>query len=305
VADLSAALKTFSVNPDHRVWAYLRVSSARQDDGEGLSMQRQAVNDYCDRRGLSSPVFIEEVASATKPLFSTRLPGSEQPSEESPRPILVSMLSHVSNIQDSHVVFWKLDRLARETMDQEMILRFLWSRGVSVHSTDPGEQSTLGDKSGDPQRTLLRTLLAAFGQYEASIIRARMDAGMLNKAAKGEWTGGKPPFGYESYKGDLRIREYESKVVRYVFNLYRNHGMSMRAIAGYLQTHKPGHDPNSYYHQRIQRIIKNEPLYRGGFVDRYGNHHRRDDWRILPETDDELAYQVEEETSRGRADEPG
>lgn len=297
MADLSVALKTFLENPDKKVWAYLRVSSAKQDDGEGLSVQREAVTAYCDRIGLSSPVFIEEVASATKPLFAARLPGMEGEPQESPRPILVSLLSHLSNIQDSHMVFWKLDRLARETMDQEMLLRFLWSRGVAVHSTDPGEQSTLGDKSDDPQRTLLRTLLAAFGQYEASIIRARMDAGMLHKASKGEWTGGKPPFGFEPHKGDLRVKPYESSVVRYVFNLYRNHGMSMRAIADYLQTHKPAHDSNSYYHQRVQRIIKNEPMYRGHFTDRYGNSHYRSDWCILPESDDDLAYQVEEETN--------
>lgn len=282
-----------SRNPEHRVWAYVRVSSDKQvRDGEGLEAQQSAIEAYCKDKGLSAPLVVVEVASATKPMFRARLKGKDAPQDEdtSPRPLLLLLVGHLTDLPSSHLVVWKLDRLARDSFDQEMFLKLLWDAGVGIHSTDASELDTLTTTNKtDPQRVLLRQILGAFAQYEARVIEARMRNGLVHKAAKGGYSGGRPPYGYRAAQGELQVHPYEARWVRFIFAC-RQQGWSLRAIGAVLQERKSAEDAYRYHPSLLSRIVGNEALYRGDYTDVFGQYHRRGDLQILP---DNLSLQQE------------
>lgn len=301
-------------NPAQKVWGYVRVSSAKQlRDGEGIETQKAAITKYCLDNGLSEPLFVEEVASATTPMFEVNLKGRTTEEEEqrtSPRPIFLILLGHLLDLEGGHLVVWDLDRLARNTMDQEMFLRMLWDGKVDVHSTNMSQRSVLDGGSKDPQRVLFRTILGAFKQYEASVIEARLNSGLIRKAATGGYTGGQPPFGYRSSGKELKIDDYESKMVRFIFYLRKIQGLSYKAIQNHILATKSELDLRNYNLMLLSRIIKREKLYKGIYTDRYGNDHNREDLRIIPDDINHLEEEIRKDTDadegrRGTLPEPG
>jgi site-specific DNA recombinase len=288
-------------NPEHRVWAYVRVSSDKQvRDGEGLEAQQAAIQVYCKAKGLSDPIVVVEVASATKPMFRARLKGKGGESDEdtSPRPLLLLLVGHLTDLPSSHLVVWKLDRLARDSFDQEMFLKLLWDAGVAIHSTDASELDTLTTTNKtDPQRVLLRQILGAFAQYEARIIEARMRNGLVHKASKGGYSGGRPPYGYRASQNELEVDPYQARWVRFIFAC-RIQGWPLRSIGTAIQASKDPDDDNRYHPSLLARVVKNEPLYRGDYTDVFGQYHRREDLKILPDQSAALTQEFAKELLR-------
>ena len=103
----------------NRVFAYLRVSGKGQVDGDGFPRQLAAVEGYAKANGMTlAKVFREEGVSGTKELEN--------------RPALQQLLASVNGRNVSVVLVEKLDRLARDLMIQETILRDLQRRGVRL-----------------------------------------------------------------------------------------------------------------------------------------------------------------------------
>lgn len=270
---------------DRTVYAYLRVSSDKQArEGESLEMQEQAVLEYCQRQGLSDPLIIKETGSAGKRLFSLpKLVGGSRTestdADEVGRPLFMLLLGHATTRKDCDIVVWKLDRFSRFQDEQEVLFQLLQRSRVRLHSTIASESNALSDTPDDPMATLMRQILGAFAQYERALIEMRMTAGLRFKASKGGFTGGKPPYGYESHKGDLRIREDQARLIRYIFMQYRKYGMFQSVIAAQITAHLP--DGKKFSKVKVGRIIRNESLYRGQYRDRYGGVHDRPDLKIL------------------------
>lgn len=278
---LVAHIREVSVAP--RVWAYCRVSGAKQDDG-GFSLdgQRDAILTYCAAKQLGMPTFVEEVASAGKPLLSVSLPGRQNAQDGADaRPLFATLLAHLLTSPKSALVFWKMDRFARLADEQEMMLRMLWNADVTVHSTAAGEANLL-DPNGvvDPSRALMRQVLGAIAQYERATIAIRMQLGARAKASRGGWVwGGAPPYGYTMTDQDLAISPDDAHLVRVVFWLRRCLGLSLRDI-GAAVTRYGAERP--FDKGRVSRILRTEPLYRGTYIDPFGNTHDRSDLVILP-----------------------
>lgn len=81
----------------------------------------------------------------------------------------------------------------------------------------------------------------------------------------GVWTGGNPPYGYRNHTKSnmLEIDDYESDVVKIVFDLYANQNMGFSKIARYLNDH--GYKPRItelWSTTTLQRMIRN-PIYKG------------------------------------------
>lgn len=105
------------------------------------------------------------------------------------------------------VCCWKLDRFFRSLKDMVNTLQEFEALGIQFISIQ--DQIDLTTPSG----RLMTHLIAAFAEFEASIIRERVRAGIANAIAKGKRLG-RP----------IEIRE---ELVR----TYRKQGMSYRAIA--------------------------------------------------------------------------
>lgn len=142
-----------------KVFAYLRVSDPSQVKGDGFTRQEKAIRDYAKSNKLSiHTVFKEEGVSGTL----------------EHRPALAEML--VSLEQNGHgvktIVIEKLDRLARDYMIQEFIIRDFQKQGFNIISTMEGKD-LCGD---DPTRKLIRTIMGAFAEYDKTMIVAKLRA---------------------------------------------------------------------------------------------------------------------------------
>lgn len=292
--------RRFAIQEKHPVWGYVRVSGEGQEDNQSLGMQREAIERYCAEKKLAPPQFVEEVASAAKPIWVVNLPGTpaeEAANQSSPRPRFLLLLNHLKLVHEimgsahkSHLIVWRLDRLARVDYEQELFLTMFRKDNVTLHSVMPTENHMLdGGHVKDPARAFTRTVLAAAASYERAMIELRMTAGMTYKASQGGFTGGLPPFGYVTSKNELTIDPHEANIVRYIYHLRARYKMSNRNISRFLQTHKSPEDRASYDHTKIARILSaNEQLYRGIYIDRYGSPHQRPDLRILSDDPEAL-----------------
>lgn len=282
-----------------RVWAYVRVSSESQEDNQSLGMQTDAIQKYCAEKGLEIPMFVEEVASAAKPMWVVTLPGAppeERVTQSAPRPRFMLLLNHLRMVKETvgattpvFLLVWRLDRLARVDYEQEFFISMFKRDGVKLHSVMPTEDHMLdGGHVKDPARAFTRLVLAGAAAYERAMIELRMGAGMAYKASQGGFTGGHPPFGYDAKGGELVINSYEASMVKFIFHLRHRYGLSLGGISDHILAHKSKDDHNYYHRQKIGRILRTEQLYRGVYRDRFGANHVRPDLKILPDDEEKI-----------------
>ncbi len=100
---------------------------------------------------------------------------------------------------------WKLDRLGRSVIELNEIVQDLKARGVKFRSlTEAIDTSTA-------QGELFFQILAAFAQFERSLIVERTRAGLAASKANGGTPGGTAPFGFEA--DHTTINEGESTLL--------------------------------------------------------------------------------------------
>ena len=138
---------------------YVRVSTADQR----TDSQTEELEAFCQTRGYSRiRLFVERESGA-----------------KVTRPQLDAMMSEIRAGKVARVVVYKLDRLGRSLTHLALILDELQRLGVSLICTSQGI-----DTSGDnPAGRLQLGVLMAVAEFERSLIRERVNAGL--RAAKG------------------------------------------------------------------------------------------------------------------------
>jgi DNA invertase Pin-like site-specific DNA recombinase len=146
-----------------RVCVYLRVSTADQN----TSIQKQDLEDYVAARGWKITHLYEDKLSGT----NTNRPSYQQ------------MMIAARQRQFDILIVWKLDRIFRSLKDCLNGLQEISGLGIDFISLrDNGIDLTT------PSGKLLLHLLAAFAEFEASLIKSRVTAGVRAKIAKtGRW----------------------------------------------------------------------------------------------------------------------
>ena len=165
-------------------FAYLRVSGKGQVDGDGFPRQLAAIEAYAKTNGLTlAKVFREQGISGTKELEN--------------RPALQQLLAAVDKRNVPVVLIEKLDRLARDLMIQETILRDLQRRDVMLVSTMEPDLC-----SDDPSRKLVRQIMGCIAEYEKSMIVSKLAGARRRMRAKNGFCEGRKPYGER--KGERR-----------------------------------------------------------------------------------------------------
>ena len=196
---------------------YVRVSTDEQVQGNGLTVQRQAIAGYCKAEGTTLvDVFADEGISGSN--------GLEH------RVGLATALARLEAGDANCLVVYRLDRLARDYVLQELLVARLRQAGTPVRSVMEPDIDTNTD---DPTKILLRQILGSIGQYERALIRGRMQAGKMIKAAKGGYVGGQPGYGQRAEDQELVADLAEVEIVRLVSAL-RAEGQSYRAVCAAL-----------------------------------------------------------------------
>ena len=200
-----------------RVIAYLRVSTALQrDEGLGLAVQRDRVEEYAREKGHDLLDVVEEAAS-----------GGVQNGEEfswEHRPVLLSLVDRAQAGEYDILLVARLDRLSRDYPSLAVLERRLQRFGVEVVST--------AEETGDgPMAEFVRGQVALVAQLERAMIRDRLGAGKAKAKAQGRHVDGRIPFAYRSLKG--RLEPGDEGTVETVRRIFRDvaHGVGPGMVA--------------------------------------------------------------------------
>jgi len=239
------------------------VSTENQNgcDSFGLETQRDAIMKYCTANGL------ELVRVYEDPAFSGSLPPLE-------RPGLHALLEALKAGDIKQVIVTRLDRLARDTMLSLWLMKEIKKLEAELVSiAEPGRWE-------DPTQKLLLTMVAAFAEFEKSLITSRLSSGRKTKARQGGYAGGKAPIGYKAERGGkaLMLDEEKASTVKRVFELRdAKPDASLQKIADILNgegyTTKEG---KQFYPMQVKRILDRKAFYEGTYnysgVEAKGQH---------------------------------
>ena len=218
-----------------KVVALYRVSTERQaDSGLGLEAQKHAVETYALAHGL------QVVAEYTEAGVSGKTPLED-------RTGLLEAVAQVAVLEADALIVAKLDRLTRDTLIQLTVERALARKGARVISC--AGEGTQGD---DPSQVLLRRIMGAVAEAEASVLSGRVKAALAAKKARGERLG-RPPFGLVvNNEGSLAPCRFDFQYLVRCLQL-REQRLTYHKIANVL--HEEDQE-GSWSHQKVFRIVK-------------------------------------------------
>jgi DNA invertase Pin-like site-specific DNA recombinase len=196
-----------------RTIAYLRVSTDKQADaGVSLDAQRAKVLSYASLYELDLVDIIVDAAQSAKTLD---------------RPGLQDSLSALRSGRADAILVVKLDRLTRSVRDLGLLVEQYFSSGkwalMSV-----SEQIDTRSAAG----RLVLNVLASVAQWEREATGERTSAALQHKRHKGEYTGGRAPYGHRLRIDGMTLDEDPAeKAALAAAHKARNAGLSLRAIA--------------------------------------------------------------------------
>ncbi len=146
-----------------RAVRYLRVSGKGQVGGDGFPRQRTAIAAFAAAKGIDVvQEFRDEGVSGTLGLAD--------------RPGLTALLEAVTAAGINTVLVERADRLARDLVESELLLRTFREQGIRVVEAEGGTDLTNGSDDGNPTGVLIRQVLAAVAQFEKSGLVAKLRA---------------------------------------------------------------------------------------------------------------------------------
>ncbi len=149
-----------------QVAVYLRVSTEGSKDGriQSTEMQKLEIESYLKAKGIIDfQIYEDKGISGTK----------------RDRPSLNKLLTDCKNGKVSKVIVYKLDRLARSLSDLlQMVTLFQDSEVEFISVKDSIDMSTATGR-------LLFQILGSFAEFEAAVIKERVQSGIANAKSKG------------------------------------------------------------------------------------------------------------------------
>lgn len=207
------------------VYGYIRVSTDRQaSEGESLEVQRRQIEGWCLMHGeqLACDPFRDEGVSGSVPIRE-RAAGRR--------------LLETAKAGDTIVVA-KLDRMFRSAFDALQTVEHLKARKVKLWLLD------LGEVAGNGMAKAFLTMASAFAELERDMIRERVTTTKRDQRARGQYLGGKVPFGWrlsEQTDGNgkpvqvMTLVETDHEMIRQIREL-RSAGKTFRAIQTQMET---------------------------------------------------------------------
>jgi DNA invertase Pin-like site-specific DNA recombinase len=195
---------------------YIRVSTEEQSrEGISLDMQAAKIRAYAELNDLTLLDVIEDAGISGKSIKA--------------RPGIQRVLDFVKARKVNAVIVYKLDRLARNTVECLEMAESMDKAGVALHSITEklDTQSALG--------RFFFTLVASLAEMERGIISERTAAALAQKRANREKTGGNCPYGYRADdQGTLILDVAEQRAIARMRTL-RSLGYSYQGIADTLR----------------------------------------------------------------------
>ena len=180
-----------------KVALYIRVSTNQQT----VENQRLELEKYCDRQGWKVVKVYQDDGLSGK---------------STDRPALQEMLLDASKGKFQVLAVWKIDRLARSTVDLLNILMTLKHHGVDFCSTTQAIDTT------NSMGRMIMTFLGAIAEFERETIIERVNAGLSRARDEGVILG-RPRAGFDIGKA-LQMKAEGAGVRRIAKALGVSHG---------------------------------------------------------------------------------
>ncbi|PGP18628.1 hypothetical protein COA01_23075 [Bacillus cereus] len=148
---------------ENHIYSYIRTSTVHQIHESQIS----AINDYVERNNLKITEWFEDTGSG----------------RNKNRPGLQAMLSKLRS--GDTVIVWRFDRISRSTQQLIAIAEHFEEKGIKFISINNNVDTST--KEG----MLFYTIMAGYAQYEAQLIKERVEEGLLASRKKGI-VGGRP-----------------------------------------------------------------------------------------------------------------
>jgi site-specific DNA recombinase len=227
-----------------RVAIYRRISTDEERQPFSLEAQQERLQAY---------------VAAQPGWLLTRSYSDRMSGKRLDRPGLQQALADAGTGRYDLLLVFKVDRLARSTGGLARVLEELDGAGVAFRSaSEPFDTSTAAGR-------MMMQMLGVFAEFEREMIVERTRMGLVRKAAKGEWTGGRAPFGYR-YDAEAQTPipvPTQAALVERIFTLYADRRLGSAAISGRLND--AGHRTSRGYRwtpNRILGVLRN-PTYIG------------------------------------------
>jgi DNA invertase Pin-like site-specific DNA recombinase len=200
-----------------RAIGYVRVSTESQaTDGVSLDMQAEKIRAYCSLYGYDLQEIIIDAGASAKTLD---------------RPGIGRALESIRKGQADALVVYKLDRLTRSVRDLDVLLSGYFADGQAA-LVSVCEQVDTTTATG----RMVLNILMSVAQWERETISERTTEAMAHKKAKGEYVGGRVPYGYRIGDDGVNLEAYgpEQDVISAI-QTYRARGLKYREIVAALQ----------------------------------------------------------------------
>jgi site-specific DNA recombinase len=169
---------------------YVRISRDRTGAGLGVERQETDCRELAARLGLTvRAVYADNDISAAG---------------KKPRPGYRAMLATLDG-SPATVLCWHTDRLHRKPAELEEYVTLAERHAIATHAVRAGELDL-----ATPSGRMVARMLGAAAAYEVEQMRDRHQAAKRQAALKGEWRGGRRPFGYDDGGMVLRPGEAEA-----------------------------------------------------------------------------------------------
>lgn len=180
------------------------------------------------------------------------------------RPALTKLREDTKNGLIDEVVIYSVDRLSRNAMNAQIIVREFQRRNIKITFVTTEFDTT-------PMGNMFFGFNALLAEYEKALIKERMTNGRKAKARKNKVVKDVKVYGYKYNKeaGKMEIYEPEAKIVRLIFELFtdpRGRVQGINGIAHYL-TDKgiPTKKRKGVWHRQVVRQILMNETYTGVF----------------------------------------
>ena len=221
---------------------YLRVSTEEQvQEGFSIRAQEQKLKDFARIKDWSIYRLYADEGISGKNITE--------------RPAMCELIEDVKRGVIQNVLVFKIDRLTRSTADLIYLVDLFNAHDCAFNSLM--ESIDTQTASG---RMFLK-IIGIFAEFERENIIERTKLGVERKVKEGyTLCTATPSFGYDRQKGEKlqTINEEEAEVVREIFDLYVNQGMSLTGIARLLNLRKVATKYDSMWTSiKIRRVLGN------------------------------------------------
>lgn len=204
-----------------RCAALYRVSTQRQlkDEDDAIPVQKAAAERFASERGWHIVrEFSEEGVSAYR-------------NSSDDRDVLQEVFRSAARREFEALLVFKADRLSRQAFEYPLIIAQFRKAGIRVFSVADGREL---DTEGQMEK-LLRFIEGWQAETESYHTSVRVSHAMRLMAERGEWTGGRPPYGYRlertpEGRTKVVVNEDEARVVRMAVGWYLDEGLGLQRI---------------------------------------------------------------------------